>query len=409
MTSIEPIGEGTLPSLESWLTDHPDVANAICWEKPIPPGTFQRIYAYTQWSQDQKQQLHNFYAEILSRSGPVLQDPPPNGYQAAGDELVQDTLISRDYAWPLYLAHVAQTLTVEIARWVPWSITTYTDEQLRILLDSRSFFTWRSGDHYAISFVRHGCVVPAPPAFMFSFLARTIGLAATPRLMVARLLEWCRERLQHMSNGFTAENLLAFWQYAGWPPVSRIVNGTVNSAEHPELGHYTAGCWGTSGFLRAVLRTVNIPVVSAMIENFSDAITGFPTLSLYLSHGDDPYNMWNLSHPRWSSDEFFIDEATYLAWFGPEVSLADKEGNVSRRPVDLALYHLPYYLLAIHCADLFNLRGPAESLVYNDYFKFFYTLEQLEAMNLWERLDAKLTSLGGCRHVPRDDIQQGHG
>lgn len=45
------------------------------------------------------------------------------------------------------------------------------------------------------------------------------------------------------------------WQYRGWPPVERIISGT----NDPVLGvrHWTAGCRGTSGFLRLVLRTTN--------------------------------------------------------------------------------------------------------------------------------------------------------
>ena len=43
--------------------------------------------------------------------------------------------------------------------------------------------------------------------------------------------------------------------------MKRIINGTL----HPKYAsdpprHWTAGCHGTVGFLRAVLRTVNIPV-----------------------------------------------------------------------------------------------------------------------------------------------------
>lgn len=47
----------------------------------------------------------------------------------------------------------------------------------------------------------------------------------------------------------------------GEAPMLRTIEGTIDQA-NPEYGvrHWTAGCHGSAGFLRAILRTVNIPV-----------------------------------------------------------------------------------------------------------------------------------------------------
>jgi len=48
--------------------------------------------------------------------------------------------------------------------------------------------------------------------------------------------------------------------------VRRILEGTLlldpqYAPSHPTPQHWTAGCWGTSAFLRSLLRAVNIPVL----------------------------------------------------------------------------------------------------------------------------------------------------
>jgi hypothetical protein len=55
--------------------------------------------------------------------------------------------------------------------------------------------------------------------------------------------------------------------------------------------------------------------------------------------------------------------------------------------------------LHIRCADITAGLSRAESGVL-DSFRRFYTLAELEEINLWERLDAKIESFGGCEHVP---------
>jgi hypothetical protein len=92
-----------------------------------------------------------------------------------------------------------------------------------------------------------------------------------------------------------------------------------------------------------------------------------------------------------------IDRPTYDAWF--PVGGANPDENIGRRVYELALIYLPNALLQAHCADLAAGRGHAASDVFA-MFSRWYSVTQLEGMGLWNRLDAKVASFGGCASIP---------
>lgn len=94
-----------------------------------------------------------------------------------------------------------------------------------------------------------------------------------------------------------------------------------------------------------------------------------------------------------------IDQAQYDAWFGPLVPPADRQKNVGRKVGELALVYLTPYLLRLHCNDLAAGRDHAASTL-AQAFSQWYTVSQLESMNLWQNIEAKIASLGGCGNVP---------
>ena len=226
---------------------------------------------------------------------------------------------------------------------------------------------------------------------------------------IGNLLDWCRSNMIHFLGRFNAKNMEGHWQYRGEAPISRVISGTTivfypykkgdTSPPLVESGHFTAGCWGTTAFLRAVLRVVNIPVKETTADGHS--LPYFMSEGKHLSHGDDPYDRFSsnrelhLPHPH-LVEELFIDQTTYDAWFGPGV--ASEGANVSRRPRELAIEYLPRYLLAQRCRDIREGKSHADSWVYNS-FQRNYSVEDLEAMNLWSRIDGKINRLGGCETV----------
>jgi hypothetical protein len=380
-------------TLESWLEQHPVVSGSIVWETPTGP------LVYADWPEEKKDQLRKAFPFGYPFQ---LEDPPPNMRNLADDEEPY-TVLSEDHAWQLYLNHLTQSLASEFWHAFAWSLEDYPAENLAVMLDSRSFFEWsRPGGGYLLNMSVSGRALPAPPDLVYSFLSGN-NLIAEDRLhTIGHVLNWCRHNLHHLSDGATARNMEYQWQYRGFPPVSRILTGTVNTNPAPgytdsQLKHRTAGCHGTNGFLRAVLRIVNIPVLYLRPPGSGHATPSFPGEGMFLSHGDDPYSSLTKATPPYPAVDLLIDRTQFDAWFPPGASDPDK--NIGRRAYELALIHLPDYLLHLRCSDIAAGRSHAQSDVYR-VFQHLYSLAELEAMNLWGRLDEKVASFGGCSYIP---------
>ena len=281
------------PDIAAWLAEHPLVSETIRWQDSN--GT----RAYLNWSETQKADLYETYQVVWSGQSLELTDPPPNVRRLADNQSVV-TVLSKDHAWSLFLAHVAYSLAVETGRWVPWSLTEYSREELLELFDGSRTFRRTSGGYQ----LRHRAV-PAPPDATFEFLSANLMIAQDRLHTIENLLEWSRDHLIHFLGDFTAKNMEDHWQYRGESPVSRVISGTRavfypykkgdTSPPKVTFGHHTAGCWGTTAFLRAVLRVVNIPVQNAPAGGH--ALPYFMTEGRYLSHGDDPYDGNTRSSP----------------------------------------------------------------------------------------------------------------
>jgi len=388
----EPVGEGVRSvDLDAWLNAHPAISASIVWEDS------SGAHGWSSWSAAQKAELRQAFELARIRSSIPVADVPPNQVTLADNQQVTTVLAPAD-AWAYFKASVAQSLAEEIGQQVLWSLQAYSAPQLAELFDSREMFYWNASPAgYRID-PMHGNVVPAPPARSYAFLG-TGNLIGDTRLdTLSRVVDWCRANLVHFSGGLTAANMQDQWQYRGVPPMTRVLDGTVQTSQ-PGLGvmHRTAGCWGTVGLLRALMRAINIPV--KLVTNAGHAQPWFMADSRYLSHGDDPYNALTKATPPIPAAEIPIDQAKFDAWFGAGVSATDKANNVGRRTRELAITYLPNYLLHAYCSDIANGKGHGNGQVF-DTLSLNYTVAQLEAQALWTRMDAKLAGFGGCAHVP---------
>jgi hypothetical protein len=376
--------EKNFADLDAWLTAHPDIAKTIIWE--APGGTTR---AYPEWPAEQKAELIAAFQAAWKGDALPLTDPPSNMLNAV------KTIIPEAQARPLYLAHAGHSLAVEIARTVSWSLLEYAQDNLKLLFDSRGMFLWRDAEAgYEVSYA-----VPAPPSIEFAFMRFKGLIALTRRATIARLLDWCRSHLYHFRYVIDGDvqDMEAQWQYRGWPPVSRILSGT-SVTGRPEWGfhHWTAGCYGTTFFLRALLRAVNIPVVNVSVGGHT--APHFTSEGLYLSHGDDPYDLLSVGIPPIPADELFIDQVKFDLWFGGGKSVDEQEKYVAARPRELAIQYLSLGLLQTRCDDIKNSRSRETSKVFEIY-KDIYSLADLEAASLWERIDARIADLGGCEQI----------
>lgn len=431
--------------LQAWLKGHTKVRKAIFWE--TPPGAIANPGGtYDEWSDLRKQRLLEAFDAASARKPTALVHPPTNIAKVADEWGDASTAFQESDAWDLYVTHVAQSLAVEINKWVPWSLQSYAPEPMAILLDSRQMFAWSPLQQgYLLDWFLHGSVVPLPPDRAYQFLIDrkmvpepvtkpwvvgamksvlgAVVLAIKLMAMLARaslkgwrgfkhdlsllfenrriqamahLFDWCRTRMKHFPGGLTDKgNAKGIWGYRGVPPVQAIIDGTTPGEGAAAFigvkNHYTAGCKGTLGFLRTILRTVNIPVARYDTPEIGHAMPSFPTLALYLSHGDDLYAGFSgfaEGEPApYPSAELLVDKATMDGWFVP----AGGQKNLGRRCRDLARKYLIPALLKEYCDG-----GKAKVAA---GFDSDYTLAELETMGLFKEIEDKIASLGGCQKI----------
>ncbi|GAA4466657.1 hypothetical protein GCM10023189_49120 [Nibrella saemangeumensis] len=389
----EPVGEAEQePDLDAWLTANGSVAASIIWEDAAG------AQPWTAWDASRKTQLREAFQLARHRGTIAVADVPENRLTLTDDESAK-TILSQADAWAYYKASVAQSLAVEIDRQVSWSVTGYSAAQLAQLFDSRALFRWHSAAPAGYQLKSGlGHILPAPPVKNYEFLG-VQGLIGFTRLeTIIRVLDWCRANLIHYEGSFTAANVEDQWQYRGYPPMTRVLAGTKRlSQPNGPVKNRTAGCWGTTGLLRTLLRVVNIPV--KLVKPGGHAQPWFMADSQYLSHGDDPYNQLTKATPPIPAGELLIDQTKYDAWFGDAVSADDRGNNVGRRTRELALIYLPNYLLRAYCDDIAAGKSHANGKVF-EIFSRHYTVAQLEGLTLWTRMDAKIAGFGGCSGVP---------
>lgn len=311
---------------EAWLAARPVLRESLIWEDIDGP---QR---YEHWPAIRRAALYRSFRRAVDGLSGVAQDasmaePPENlaAGEAAGDALRQR--LSADDAERLYLDAVGHSLALEYAARLPWSIADYPVAQQAMLLDARQFFRWRENG-YEVELGVAGMALSSPSATQWAFLHSRIG--ADRRGTIVTVLDWLAAHAMHFEGRASSATMQQQWQYPGYPPVARVLAGT------PHLGRptwpvrpRTAGCFGSAGFLRALLRSANIPV--AMISTCAHFQVAFPSEGLFLSHGDDPYS-GDFTAQGCSADRLLIDGAQFAVWFrqGSESMRCENIGRAAR-------------------------------------------------------------------------------
>ncbi|GAB3279431.1 hypothetical protein GCM10027347_54150 [Larkinella harenae] len=377
----------TRPDLFEWLQNNPSVAEYVTWNDAQGP------HRWPEWSATEKTQLWVAFCKAWQGNSIFVPEIPLNR-NAHSDR--QGTLLSVDDAWAYYRSSVAHSLALELGKRVHWSVRNYSTMQLFWIFSSNGMFTWK--DYGSVQgYVLFQSVTPGPPLASYQFL-KNQGMIGTTRLAtIGRTLDWCRYNLSHTYGTWSDSTMNLHYQYWGRPPMTRILSGSVYSLD-PGLGlrHWTPGCGGTAAFLRMLLRTVNIPV--GMAGSVGHSQVHFMTEGYYLDHGDTPYSSL-AKDPVIGAGELLITEATYKAWFDQSLPEDTRLKNVGRRNRELAIKYLPKYLLHLYCEDQRMGKTHANGKVFETLSKT-YTLQHLEAQNLWGRMDSKISAMGGCSNVP---------
>jgi hypothetical protein len=217
-----------IPDLEAWLLAHDNVAAAIKWQiqSPAggnaytPPGPVDMI-AWADWTPAQKDELAAAYLDaatwLLNGASPAVtmprsgvSDAPVNGYSPQSDPGAVMQWVSPADMWKLYVSHVAFSLALETTRSVPWTITGYSAESLRYLLDS-STMGWKL-PYSPVSFslgTYGGANLPAlradnrpkttfaHPMWIYGWMSGAGIIGNTRLASIGGVLDWMRHNMAH--------------------------------------------------------------------------------------------------------------------------------------------------------------------------------------------------------------------
>jgi len=311
---------------------------------------------YLDWPESQVVMLKEFL-DLRDQNLPFPIAGPPSvdmlGYMTHCDAL------------KIYLAHVAQSLWADASRAVPWRLSSANATTLSHLFDSRLLLEFSAARGHRFNFFVMGAVTHWDPVQSYNFLVDEAILAGSQWQTIRNLAAWCREHLVHITgfeydhNGGPFGSQMEQWEYifgySGLPLVDKMLFPL------PGRRHVTHGCWGTSGFLAALLRTVNVPVRHGR-SNFSGRHHSRPeffTVAKSLAHGDDPYNGWvRLGHNNVPIGDIFWDHADLVAQVDSPAPLPGKtvpetaSWNHRRHLAALGVAHKTNWLLRMRCQDL---------------------------------------------------------
>jgi hypothetical protein len=331
-------GQFPPPSLAAWLDDHPNVRDALNWEDTRVGNQPQVRKPYPQWTDLQKAGLTHQFEKVWNNETSTLEvDPVPNEIKP----LLHDhptTLLSQPRAWFLYTNLVCHSLKAEIKGTLPWKLVDYSAELLADILNSGSLWLFQPPVSMTVGdpgqqetkvvdgYLVNAWTLPAHGRVVQDFLAKENIVASTRTATINNLLNWCGKNTLHFIGDVSTESMMANWQYRGYQPVSRVIEGTIADSDPAKTKkHWVRGCGGTAGFLKHVLRVVNIPVHMPIACDHAQVF--FPTEGKYLAHGDDALIIGE--KPGVTPDQILISQSQYDALFGSSVSEADKCTNIN--------------------------------------------------------------------------------
>ncbi len=388
----------TLSALDEWLNKHKKIRNAIYWE------SINGLVNYSDWSISMKNQLYEYYENIRAGRNVVTNYPPKNLYTPKNPDSERPrTLISEEDAWNLYLANIANSLVMEKENKLGWSLLSddFSSTDLAIIFNSTNFYYGRKINNEVINYEIVGWVLPAPPNYSKNFLTKNYIIQQNRLEAIYRIIDWSAVHLIHYIGGATFSNLYDVWHYPGGIPVTKIIEGTRSNQDIPNYlknrRHWTGGCWGTTYFYRAILRTINIPVSYERTAGHYQP--SFPVDGLYLGHGDDPYNAYFAFPPAIHPKKLLINKKTYNEWYGNNISNEQKERNLPRRTLELAVEYTSNHMLYQYCDDklYYKIESKYDSQVYKNLSRI-YSNQEIDDLKVWESIQEKIKSIGGCNN-----------
>jgi hypothetical protein len=408
--SVQRVGNAVINALAPeamlslYLGAHPHLADALYYDGKHYHGTWPT------WPDGLKKDLADRWAAMVTWYGQNMPSPDPPSFEDPLPRVNGDPSQNYDgFMMPaargrhMYLSHVANGLALETTGKLPWSIIGYSAAHLTDLFTCEYWLIYLTPPDATIEgYYYEDLMSPATPAHVLRFLTANQLLGTSALDTVARLVGWCRILIHYFTTQAGVDpDIHAFWGPDAPPiPTSMMINGSnFTGYDPPQFGRYTYGCAGTAEFLKSVLRAVNIPV-EVRTPPCGHEMPVFPTINRALSHGDDPYDqLWKVTPsdgwPVPTPEEVLITEHQYNQWFDPALDPNVMINNVARRPAELGVKYQSDWLLDRYCRDTTAGLDHASGEVY-DSLKTYYTVSELEAKHLWDKLAAKATATNWC-------------
>lgn len=268
------------------------IARSIIWYDLNAQNIFV-LRNYSNWSEAEKDELKAVISDMeAGKDFPLTR--PPKIVEEAGSSFY----ISKSDAWMIFLTHVAHSLWIEVNGNLGWSLTKLSGKKLKALFDSRLIFFGtnrseqlpKSGSGYRYQFSMGN--TDWNVRFSYDFLLNNGLIKKSARETVYAFMLWGREHLRHYSYlERTKEWRKSTYGYEGPIPIDLIL-------EPPSgVDHISSGCGGASSLFRAVMSSINIPVVdnTNVFARAGESPTGhyrfeLPSLKIGVAHGDDIYN-----------------------------------------------------------------------------------------------------------------------
>ena len=379
----ESLNSQSLFSLNVYFQQNQEIKSHILWE------TANDVFiCYDNWTEEMKSDLDSVLQKIIHQQDLNIQYPirlfnePEPGHWGIPSLFFED-------AWQIYLAHIAQTIIADHFNYISWDLDTASEEKLGHLFNGGSFYKFID-DHYEVKY-EHGNATLGNPVYVFNFLRKNNLIGNNERNTIERILEWGRDNLLHYSKkpGETLEDSYIRWfnGFQGWyPPVRTIIDGV---SDGEKIVHVIRGCHGTTGFLKAICRVINIEVQDAFYYGYmftGHSQTVFPSINSFLCHADDVYSGFSKTYPRVPITKILFDFDSYTNLFNDE--LLDK--NVSKS-VELICDYLPYDFPNLYCNN--GLDYILEGYGIN---KFFGQKSDSISQKLQSKMDSLIENYGGC-------------
>ena len=126
------------PDLDQWLNAHPNVGNSMVWEDST--GSHKR---WSNWTTGMKDELQTAFDKARMGDSILPLDWIPDNVLTLSDDQIPESRLKRDDDGITTKASVAQSLAVEIGRWVLWSLHDYTPDQLDQLFNINTMFQFQ--------------------------------------------------------------------------------------------------------------------------------------------------------------------------------------------------------------------------------------------------------------------------